>query len=113
LLDPFRNALLVHVVERRYKGGTRRTATTSTYANTDSNWTHFDGKLILTNCTDNVKQWSGSVLSNLSAGAPIGKYIALSTSRGYIAHRDEISVLLIPGEEILDKLREQWNVPYL
>jgi len=101
LLAPFGNTHLVRAVGTALQynsGSTTWTAIAGTYANADWDWTNFNGKLILTNGTDNVKQWNGSALSDLAAAAPKGKYIASSTSRVYIAHGDEISFCAFQAE---------------
>jgi hypothetical protein len=57
---------------------------------TDADWdaTNFNNKLLITNGTDNVKQWNGTTLSDLSASAPKGKYITNDTVRVWIAKDD-------------------------
>lgn len=55
---------------------------------TAADWdaTNFNEKVIMTNGTDNVKAWNGSVLTDLNAAnAPKGKYIANNTLRVFIA----------------------------
>jgi len=62
---------------------------TKTFTNTDWDATNFNDKLLLTNGTDNVKQWNGSTLSDLNAtDAPKGKYITSDTLRVWIAKDD-------------------------
>lgn len=73
------------------------TAITGTFSNIDWDSTNFNGKLILTNGTDNVKQWNGSALSDLT-GAPKGKYITSNTVRVWIAQANTISFCAFQNE---------------
>lgn len=72
--------------------GTTWTAITGTFTDADWDATNFEitvPVLLLTNGTDDVKLWNGSVLSNLNAGvAPKGKYITNDTVRVWIAKAD-------------------------
>lgn len=58
---------------------------------TDTDWsaTNFNGKLILTNGTDNVKYWDGSTLSDLPGSAPKGKHVASNSIRAFLANTYE------------------------
>lgn len=63
------------------------TAIAGTFADVDWSATNFNGKLIMTNQTDNVKSWNGSALSDLNAvDAPKGKYVASNSLRVFIAN---------------------------
>lgn len=89
LLVNFGNTHLVRAVGAKLQynsSGTTWTDIATGFTDTDWDATNFQGKLILTNGTDNVKQWNGSVLSDLNAAnAPKGKYITSSINRVYIA----------------------------
>lgn len=80
--------------------GTTWSGITGTFTNVDWDFTNFNDKLLLTNGTDNVKQWNGSALSDLNASdAPKGKYITSSIQRVYIAHDgDQISFCAFQDE---------------
>lgn len=90
LLANFGNTHLVRAVgtKLQYDNGGVCTDITGTYADADWDETNFNGKLLLTNGTDNVKQWVGSILSDLAASAPKGKYITNDTLRVWIAKGD-------------------------
>lgn len=95
LLTNFGNAHLVRAVgtSLQYYNGSAWTPITGTFTDTDWAATNFDvdgPALILTNGTDSVKKWNGTTLSNLSADAPKGKYIASDNRRVYIAVKDEV-----------------------
>lgn len=57
---------------------------------TDADWSaaNFNGKLILTNGTDNVKYWNGSALTDLNGTSqpPKGKYTASNSLRVFLAN---------------------------
>lgn len=58
---------------------------------TDWDSTNFNSKLIMTNGTDNVKQYNGTSVTDLNAtDAPKGNYITSDTLRVWIALNDEI-----------------------
>lgn len=93
LLTNFGNIHLVRAVGTALQynsAGTTWTAIPGTFTNTDWDAANFDvlgPALILTNGTDNVKYWNGSVLADLNAvSAPKGKYIAADNRRVYIAN---------------------------
>jgi len=92
LLTNFKNTHLVRAVGTalQYDNSGTWTAIAGTFTNTDWDSTNFNDKLIITNGTDNVKQWNGSVLSDLSVNAPKGKYIASDDLRVWIAKDDAI-----------------------
>lgn len=62
------------------------TAIAGAFTNADWDYTNYNGKLLMTNGTDEVKSWNGTVLSNLNAGvAPKGSFITSSINRVYLA----------------------------
>lgn len=97
LLTNFGNIHLVRAISTALSynsSGTTWTAIAGTFANADWDSANFDvlgPALILTNGTDNVKFWNGSVLADLNASAPKGKYITADNRRVYIAVGDTIS----------------------
>jgi hypothetical protein len=96
LLTNYGNTHLLRAVgtKLQYHNGTDWTGITGTFTNTDWDSTNFDvsgAVLLITNGTDNVKKWNGSALSDLSASAPKGKYIASDNRRVYIAVGDVIN----------------------
>jgi hypothetical protein len=97
LLTNFNTTHLVRAVGTALQynsSGTTWTAITGTFANVDWDATNYElasvPYLLLTNGTDNVKKWSGSALSDLSATAPKGKYITNDTYRVFIALLDSL-----------------------
>jgi len=88
LLTNYGNTHLVRAVGTKLQydnSGTWADLTTGLAA-ADWDAVNFRGKLILTNGTDNVKQYNGSAVSDLnSSDAPKGKYITASINRVYIA----------------------------
>lgn len=96
LLTSFGNAHLVRAIGTALSynsSGTTWTAITGTFTDADWDACSFDlggAVLILTNSVDPVKYWNGTTLTNLSANAPLGKYITSDISRVWIAKDDVI-----------------------
>jgi hypothetical protein len=96
LLTNFNTTHLVRAVGTalQYDNAGTWTAIAGTFANVDWDATNYEVSsvpyLLLTNGTDNVKKWSGTVLSDLSANAPKGKYITNDTYRVFIALADSL-----------------------
>ncbi|RAV22202.1 hypothetical protein [Paenibacillus contaminans] len=88
LLTNYGNTHLVRAVGTtlQYWNGSAWTPIIGTFTAVDWDATNFNGKLILTNGTDNVKSWNGTTLSDLNVSdAPKGKYIANNTLRVFMA----------------------------
>lgn len=96
LLTNFNTTHLVRAVGTalQYDNAGTWTAISGTFSGTDWDATNYEISstpyLLLTNGTDNVKKWSGSALSDLSASAPKGKYITNDTYRVFIALADSL-----------------------
>gem|GEM_PF-2535112 len=94
LLAHFGNTHLVRAVGTALQynsSGVIWTAIAGTFADADWDYTNYNGRLIMTNGTDEVKSWDGSTLSDLNAAdAPLGKYITSSINRVYIAEGSTI-----------------------
>lgn len=89
------------------------TAITGTFTDTDWAAANFNGKLILTNGTDNVKQWNGSALSDLNAAtAPKGKYITSDNSRVWIAVNDVLNFCAFQAETDWSSANNAGSVQY-
>jgi hypothetical protein len=96
LLTNFNTTHLVRAVgpTLQYNNAGTWTNIAGTFANADWDSTNFEISsnpyLLLTNGTDAVKKWNGSVLSDLNANAPKGKYITNDTYRVFIALADNL-----------------------
>jgi hypothetical protein len=95
LLTNYGNVELIRAVGtvlQRYTGGSW-TPITGTFTATDWDASNFDilgPAVILTNGTDTVRYWNGTVLNSIAA-APKGKYIASDNRRVYIATKDVVN----------------------
>jgi len=95
LLTNFRENYLFRSVgtKLQYDNNGTWTDITGTYSNSDWDAANFevsgDHALILTNGVDPVKYYTGgSIVSNLSANSPVGKYVTADPSRVFIAKDD-------------------------